>query len=91
MVQQRCARRKYLRAVYNTDVHAGLEKSGFITEFTIMLGDKQGDLFWRQFTQRLYAQLALHPRFCLRAEVNCPRYFICQLVVGHVDSVSNLI
>lgn len=37
MVQQRCARRKYLRAVYYTDVHTGLEKLGFKTEFTIML------------------------------------------------------
>lgn len=44
MVQQRCARRKYLRAVYYTDVHTGLEKSGFKTEFTIMLEDKQADL-----------------------------------------------
>lgn len=40
---QRCARRKYLRAVYGTDVHDRGE-IGLKTEFTIMLGDKQADL-----------------------------------------------
>lgn len=43
-----------------------------------------------EFTLRLYAHSARHPRLCLRADVNCPSYFICQPVAGHVSSASAL-
>lgn len=46
-------------------------------------------MVWREFTQRLYAPLALRARLCLRAGLNWPSDFICQLVVDHVKPVSD--
>lgn len=88
MVPPRCARRKYLRAVY--DVHRAEENLGLKQNSPSSLEINRQLFFRREFTQRLYAQLARHPRLCLRAEVNCPSYFICKLVVDRVNSVSNL-